>query len=140
MVARLAILWRLLALLAALGGGLALAYQRPLAAELNIGREEGYGNDLPFLNAFYAVEQAGKAPVGSDQFIEAVALENTRQQMRAILERSPIIEHLFDKGHVGIVGGMYSVETGEVEFFDQQFHAAVGADGRPAADRLAVAG
>jgi len=90
--------------------------------------------------AVYVVEHAGKAPAGSEQFIEAVAVENTRQQMRAILERSPIIEHLFDKGHVGIVGGMYSVETGEVEFFDQQFHAAVGAAGSPASDRLAVAG
>jgi carbonic anhydrase len=72
--------------------------------------------------ACYEVKNAGVYAEGSDEFIEAVAVENTRQQMRAILERSPILEHLFDKGEVGIVGGMYSVETGQVDFFEEQFH------------------
>ncbi|HEY1014530.1 MAG TPA: hypothetical protein VGE07_17610, partial [Herpetosiphonaceae bacterium] len=39
--------------------GLALAYQRPIAVPLNIGREEGVDNDLPFLNRFNAPEQRG---------------------------------------------------------------------------------
>ena len=77
--------------------------------------------------AVYEVKKAGVVPEGSDEFSEAVAVENTRQQMRAILDRSPILEHLFDKGEIGIVGGMYSVETGEVQFFDQQFHKATAA-------------
>lgn len=73
--------------------------------------------------AVYEVERAGGAGLPPDEFVEQVALGNTRHQMRAILDRSPIIEHLFNEGKVGIVGGMYSVETGEVTFFDQQFHA-----------------
>jgi carbonic anhydrase len=72
--------------------------------------------------AVYEVEKAGGAGLAPDELVERVALENTRHQMRAILDRSPILEHLFNEGKVGIVGGMYSVETGEVTFFDQQFH------------------
>jgi carbonic anhydrase len=88
--------------------------------------------------AVYAVDKDGKAAAGSEPFVEAVALENTRQQMHAILDRSPIIAHLFDQGAVGIVGGMYAVETGEVEFFDQQFHGAVSAADLSAADHVVI--
>ena len=56
------------------------------------------------------------------EFVEQVALENTRQQMRAILDRRPILEHLFNDGKIGIVSAMYSVESGDVTFYDQQFH------------------
>jgi len=76
--------------------------------------------------AVYEVEKAAGGTLPPDEFVEHVALENTRHQMRAILERSPILEHLYNEGKIGIVGGMYSVETGEVTFFEQQFHAATG--------------
>lgn len=79
------------------------------------------------------VERAGGAEVPAADFVERVALENTRQQMRAILERSPILEHLFKEGRIGIVGGMYSVETGEVTFFERAFQASA-----PAASMAAV--
>lgn len=69
--------------------------------------------------AIYSVEKAGGRDLDPDAFQEQVALENTRHQMRAILERSPILERLFDEGRIGIVGGMYSVESGEVSFFEQ---------------------
>jgi carbonic anhydrase len=89
--------------------------------------------------AVYTVEKGGKDVAVRESFVEAVAVENTRLQMHAILDRSPIIEHLFDKGRVGIVGGMYSVETGEVEFFDQQFHGTLSAADISAADHQVVA-
>ena len=71
--------------------------------------------------AVHEVERAGGAELPAAEFVERVARENTRQQMRAILERSPILEHLFTEGQIGIVGGMYSVETGEVTFFERAF-------------------
>lgn len=71
------------------------------------------------------------APKPAD-FVDRVAVENTRHQMRAILERSPILEHLFNEGRIGIVGGMYSVESGEVAFFEERFH-------EPSSAREAVA-
>ena len=73
--------------------------------------------------AVHEVECAGGTDLAAADFVERVALENTRQQMRAILERSPILEHLFKEGRIGIVGGMYSVETGEVTFFERAFQA-----------------
>ena len=43
-------------------------------------------------------------------------------QMRATLERSPILASLFQEGRIGLVGGIYSVESGEVRFFEQHFN------------------
>lgn len=77
--------------------------------------------------AVHEVEQAGGTDLPHAEFVEKVALENTRQQMRAILERSPILEHLFKEGRIGIVGAMYSVESGEVSFFEQAFQTPVPA-------------
>jgi carbonic anhydrase len=71
--------------------------------------------------AIYDVEKAGGRHLAPDAFVEQVAVENTRHQMRAVLERSPIIEHLFREGRIGLVGGVYAVETGEVTFFEQHF-------------------
>lgn len=48
-------------------------------------------------------------------------------------ERSPILEHLFTEGRIGIVGGMYSVETGEVTFFEQAFQTPAPAAAMAAA-------
>ncbi len=67
------------------------------------------------------VEDAGGRHLAPDAFVEQVAVENTRNQMRAVLDRSPILEHLFREGRVGLVGGIYAVETGEVTFFEQHF-------------------
>jgi carbonic anhydrase len=71
--------------------------------------------------AIHAVEKAGDMSLAPEAFVEQVAIENTRHQMRAVLARSPILEHLFREGRIGIVGGVYAVETGAVTFFEQLF-------------------
>lgn len=71
--------------------------------------------------ALHHVESTAGRQQAPDVFVEQVALENTRLQMRAVLERSPILERLFREGRVGLVGGVYSVETGEVTFFEEHF-------------------
>lgn len=71
--------------------------------------------------AIHEVEQASGRQLAPEAFVEQVALENTRYQMRAIMERSPILGALFQEGRIGIVGGIYSVESGEVRFFEQRF-------------------
>jgi len=76
--------------------------------------------------ALHAVETGVGRGGDAQQFVEHVALENTRQQMRAILDRSTILEHLFNGGKIGIMSAMYSVESGEVTFHDQQFHESAG--------------
>jgi carbonic anhydrase len=71
--------------------------------------------------ALHAVKSQADRQLSPAELVEAVALENTRQQMRAILQRSPILEHLFEAGKIGLVSGMYSVESGEVAFHDELF-------------------
>ncbi len=89
--------------------------------------------------AVHVVESAQGRGTEPQAFIEHVALENTRQQMRAILERSPILEHLFNDGKIGIVSAMYSVESGDVTFHDLHFHAERAGDAAPATGALATA-
>lgn len=71
--------------------------------------------------AVQATEERFGRDIPAQDFVEHVAVENTRQQMGAILERSPILEHLYNDGTIGIVSAMYSVETGDVTFCDELF-------------------
>ncbi|WP_186756899.1 carbonic anhydrase family protein [Echinicola salinicaeni] len=50
------------------------------------------------------------------KFVEAVSHHNIIHTMDAILERSAVLKELYDAGEIGVVGGYYNVETGEVEF------------------------
>ena len=64
----------------------------------------------------------------TSELVERVAVENMRNQMRAIRERSPILEGLLSAGRIGIVGGIYSVESGEVSFSERHFSAQPSVD------------
>lgn len=72
--------------------------------------------------ALHAIRQSGADHCDEDELVERVAEENMRHQMRSILERSAILAQLFRDESLGIVGGMYAVETGEVSFTEQLFH------------------
>lgn len=62
-----------------------------------------------------------KHPMTEEVFVEEVATENVSHQMGEILHRSDILRSLYERGKIGIVGAMYSVETGEVEFLAEMF-------------------
>ena len=61
-------------------------------------------------------------PMSEEAFEEEVASENVRHQMAEVLQRSPILRTLHNQGKIGIVGAMYSVETGGVQFLEEKFH------------------
>ena len=71
--------------------------------------------------AVWTVEQHLGHRSDDPAFLEPVARENTRHQMRGIVQRSPMLGQLLNQGRIGIVGGVYSVESGEVDFFEEQF-------------------
>jgi carbonic anhydrase len=71
--------------------------------------------------AIHEVESKTKDRPPAELFIEQVALENTRHQMRAVLERSPLLDRLFQEGRIGLAAGVYAVESGEVSFFETHF-------------------
>ncbi len=53
------------------------------------------------------------------EFVELVAEENVKRTTKHITERSTILNELVKSGQVGIIGGMYNVETGIVEFYEE---------------------
>lgn len=52
------------------------------------------------------------------EFVENVATINVKRTAEEIMERSDILRDLIQQGKVGIIGAMYDVTTGQVEFFD----------------------
>jgi len=53
-------------------------------------------------------------------FVEKVAKLNVDLVLQQIPRRSPIIAELIQIGEVALVGGMYNVETGLVEFYEDE--------------------
>lgn len=52
------------------------------------------------------------------KFVENVAAINVRRGVKSIIERSFIIEQMVENGQIGVVGAMYDVETGKVDFYE----------------------
>jgi len=52
------------------------------------------------------------------EFVQKVSDLNVKYQMKEILEKSEIISNLYEKNQISIIGGMYNLESGEVNFFE----------------------
>ena len=67
-----------------------------------------------------AVAQArAKEPAlrpNDEKFIASVAELNVRHTMAQIRERSPVLRELIDSGQVGLIGGIYELDSGKVTF------------------------
>jgi carbonic anhydrase len=50
-------------------------------------------------------------------FVDQVSAENVRLVMKEIRERSPILREMLDKGEIKLIGGMYDLSTGKVQFY-----------------------
>ncbi len=53
-------------------------------------------------------------------FVQKVAERNVQMVVDLIREQSPLLEAMTKKGEIGIVGAMYDIETGKVEFCSDQ--------------------
>ncbi len=53
------------------------------------------------------------------EFVDKVAEHNVHLTMAQIQERSVILKEMIDKGQIGIIGGMYDVESGVVDFYEE---------------------
>lgn len=51
-------------------------------------------------------------------FVENVARINVLRSVRAVVERSFILEQLVEQGKIAVVGGMHNLETGVVDFYE----------------------
>ena len=52
------------------------------------------------------------------EFVEKVATINVKRTVKSIMQRSPILKEMIEKGEIGIVGGTHDITTGQVTFFD----------------------
>lgn len=74
--------------------------------------------------AIYEIKASNKFKVTTGdnaEFVQSVADMNVKRSVKAIIERSTVLERLLNKEQIGIIGAMYNVETGKVEFFDDTF-------------------
>ena len=83
------------------------------------------GNLTELLSKLQPAVYAEKETVGAEYrnsknplFVESVAAINVRRSVKSIIERSFIIEQMVENGEIGVVGAMYNIETGQVEFYD----------------------
>lgn len=53
-----------------------------------------------------------------ENFVQHVAQENVHMAIDNIKNQSPILNEMLQAGEIGIVGAMYNVENGEVDFQD----------------------
>jgi len=75
------------------------------------------GKIQPCVDAVGTPSDACDRTSANADFVDAVARENIRQTMSAIRDRSEVLRELADAGDIEIVGGIYDISTGAVEFF-----------------------
>lgn len=54
------------------------------------------------------------------EFVEKVSEINVKRTVKSIIQRSPILKEMIEKGEIGIVGGMHDITSGEVIFFTEE--------------------
>lgn len=54
---------------------------------------------------------------GNDEFVEKVATLNVKMAMQQVHEKSTILNDMIARKEIALIGGMYNVETGLVEFY-----------------------
>ena len=52
-------------------------------------------------------------------FVENVAAINVKRNVKAIMERSAILEQMIKSKEIGIIGGMHDLSTGKVSFYSE---------------------
>jgi len=63
-----------------------------------------------------AVSASGPGTSKDAAYVDKVAEQNVRLSMREIREKSAIVREALDSGKVGLVGGMYDIDTGKIVF------------------------
>lgn len=56
----------------------------------------------------------------NSEFVEKVTVINVKRTVQGIMERSPILKDMIEKGEIGIIGGTHNIISGEVTFFENK--------------------
>jgi carbonic anhydrase len=52
------------------------------------------------------------------EFVSIVVEENVRQTIAKIRQESPIMREMEEKGEIKIIGGVYDLDTGKINFIE----------------------
>lgn len=54
-------------------------------------------------------------------FVDRVAQIQVRRAVEGVIERSMVLRDMIEKGEIGLIGAMYDVASGVVQFFDETY-------------------
>jgi carbonic anhydrase len=76
------------------------------------------GEIIELIDPAVALEKTitDKRDSSNDVFVERVCFHNVEVQMERILKRSPLLTEMIEKKEIGLVGAVYNLASGEVEF------------------------
>ena len=74
-------------------------------------------NILPAVNQTEKPESPSLRNSGNMDFVNSVADKNVRLNVHRIMNESPVIAQMVREGSVEIVGAMYDIKSGKVEFY-----------------------
>ena len=82
------------------------------------------GEIIELIDPAVALEKTitDKRDSNNDAFVEKVCFHNVEVQMERILKRSPLLTDMIEKKEIGLVGAVYNLVTGEVEFDQNHIH------------------
>ena len=63
-----------------------------------------------------------KRDSSNDAFVERVCFHNVEVQMERILKRSSLLTDMIEKKEIGLVGAVYNLASGQVEFNQNHIH------------------
>ena len=70
----------------------------------------------PAVDAVHA-EESVEITADNDVLVQKVADRNVQLTVEQIRNKSPLLDAMVKNGEIGIVGGMYDIETGKVQFY-----------------------
>jgi carbonic anhydrase len=70
----------------------------------------------PAVDAVHA-EESAEITADHDLLVQKVADKNVQLTVEQIKSKSPVLNAMLKSGEIGIVGGMYNIETGTVQFY-----------------------
>jgi carbonic anhydrase len=73
----------------------------------------------PAVYAESETKAADKRTAANSEFVENVASINVKRSVKSIIQRSYILEQMLEEGKIGIVGAMYNIDTGKVQFYKE---------------------
>lgn len=76
----------------------------------------------PAINSERTIKENRNA--SNAEFVEKVAALNVRNTKQEILENSPILKEMIEKDEIAMIGAMYDVTTGVVDFYDNEVFTA----------------